>query len=526
LPTGTLYTPNGIYAGYKSDVSETNELVTASYKTKIVSDLNVNVLAGVNSRKNSTNALTLSGDTFTIPYFYSYTNLSKSSTVPYNAEIVTNSVFGSADFDYKSLVFLSFTGRKDWFSTLSPKNNSIFYPSVGGSFILSDAVKLPQIINLAKLRASWAQVGGGAPDPYAINLSYSSVPSSGTPLQNVTSPNITNPALRPYTSTTFEGGFELQMLNNRLGFDVTLYNRKTTNDIVQTSISTTSGYNSVILNVGEVSNKGVEVLITGSPVKSANFSWNVSYNVAYNNNKVVKLAPGLSTIQMASSVNGYAYLNNIEGKSFGTLVGTSMLRDSKGNVVFDPTSGYPVATPLHEFGKSVAPLTMGLTNEFRYKRFSLNFLLDGKFGNKVFSLMEVYATRLGLMKSTLPGRDGGLTVTGVDKSGNPYTRTVPVSSLRTYYDNYKIYSDLFLHDGGFVKLRQVILSYNLPALDLKALKIRSASISLVARNIWTIYKKTDNFDPEQSFTNSENQGFESIGLPRTRSLGVNLAVKF
>ncbi|MEO3403406.1 SusC/RagA family TonB-linked outer membrane protein [Mucilaginibacter sp. CAU 1740] len=526
LPTGALYMLNGAYAGYKSDVSETNELVTASYKTKIVSDFNVNVLAGVNSRRNVTNELNLTGDTFTIPYFYSFTNLSKSSTTPNNFQIVTNSVFGAADFDFKSLAFLSFTGRKDWFSTLSLKDNSIFYPSVGGSFILSDAIKLPQAINLFKLRGSWAQVGGGAPDPYVINLSYASVPSAGPPLQNVKSPNITNPNLKPYTSTTFEGGFELQMLNNRLGFDVTLYNRKTTNDIVKTSISTTSGYSSVILNVGEVSNKGVELLITGNPIKSKDFAWNVSYNAAYNNNKVLKLAPGLSTIQMASSVNGYAYLNNIVGKPFGTLVGTSMTRDANGNVVFDPTTGYPVPTALHEFGKSVAPLTMGLTNEFRYKRFSLNVLLDGKFGNKVFSLMEVYATRLGLMKSTLPGRDGGLTVTGVDKSGNPYTRTVPVSGLRTYYDNYKIYSDLFLHDGSFVKLRQVILSYNIPPIDLKAVRIRSASVSLVARNLLTIYKKTDNFDPEQTLTNSESQGFESIGLPRTRSIGVNLAVKF
>ena len=140
--------------------------------------------------------------------------------------------------------------------------------------------------------------------------------------------------------------------------------------------------------------------------------------------------------------------------------------------------------------------------------------------------MEVYATRLGLTKMTLPGRDNGLVLNGVDQKGNPYTHTVPVSGLRTYYDNYKIYSDLFLHDGSFVKLRQVILSYNLPALDLKAVHIQSASISLVSRNLWTIYKKTTNFDPEESFTNSNNQGFESIGLPRTRSLGVNLSVKF
>lgn len=526
LPTGTLYIPNGQYAGIKSDVSETNELATVSYKTKIIRDLSVNVLGGVNSRKNTTNQLTFSGSQFTIPYFYSFTNLAVSSTTPYNAKVVTNSVFGSADFDYKSLVFLSFTGRKDWFSTLSPKSNSIFYPSIGGSFILSDAVKLPEFFNLAKLRGSWAQVGGGAPDPYVINLTYSNVPSAGQPLQNVTSNNITNSNLKPYTSTTFEGGFELQMLKNRLGLDVTLYDRKTTNDIVNTAISSTSGYNNVILNVGEVSNRGIEVLLNGTPVKTGSFTWTASYNVAYNDNKVVKLAPGLNTIQLATSVGNWGILDNIEGKPFGMLVGTRMQKDAQGNVVFNATTGLPVQTPLQQLGKSVAPLTMGLTNEFRYKRFSLNFLVDGKFGNKVFSVMEVYATRLGLMKSTLPGRENGLVLNGVDQTGAPYTRTVPVSGLRSYYDNYKTYSDLFLHDGSFVKLRQVILSYALPTNLLNKVKIQSASISFVARNLWTIYKQTDNFDPEQSFTNSNAQGFESIGLPRTRSLGVNLAVKF
>ncbi|MDB4920763.1 SusC/RagA family TonB-linked outer membrane protein [Mucilaginibacter sp.] len=526
LPSGTLYMITGQYQGIQSDVSETNELVTATYKTKIVKDVNVSILGGVNGRQNVTNQQTTDGSQFTIPFFYSTTNLAKIKTTPYDAKIVTNSIFGSADFDYKSLLFLSFTGRKDWFSTLSPQNNSIFYPSVGGSFILSDAVKLPEFFNLAKLRASWAQVGGGAPDAYKINLAYLSILSAGQPLQNVASNDITNSHLKPYTSTTSEAGIELQMLQNRLGLDITVYNRKTTNDIVNTAISSTSGYNNVILNVGEMDNKGIEVMLNGSPVKSKGFSWNVSYNVAYNDNKVVRLAPGLSTIQLAATVNNYGLLNNTEGLPFGTIYATQMKKNAGGQVIFNKTTGLPVATGYVPLGKSVAPVTMGLTNEFRYKRFSLSFLLDGKFGNKVFSEAEVYATRLGLTKMTLPGRENGLLLNGVDQTGAPYTRTVPVSGLRTYYDNYKIYSDLFLHDGSFVKLRQVILSYNLPVFDLKAVHIQSASISLVSRNLWTIYKKTDNFDPEQSFTNSNDQGFESIGLPRTRSLGVNLSVKF
>jgi hypothetical protein len=137
----------------------------------------------------------------------------------------------------------------------------------------------------------------------------------------------------------------------------------------------------------------------------------------------------------------------------------------------------------------------------------------------------VYETRLGLLKSTLPGRESGLRLQGVTQDGSAYDRTVPVSGLRNYYDNYKNYSELFLHDGSFIKLRQVILTYNLPAFHISSFKLQSATIGFVARNLATLLRHTD-FDPEQSFSNSNYQGLESIGLPRTRSYGVNLSVKF
>jgi hypothetical protein len=430
------------------------------------------------------------------------------------------------DFNYNSYLFLSVTGREDWFSTLSPKNNHIFYPSVGGSFVLSDAVKLPAAFNLAKIRASWAQVGGGAPDPYAIKLSYSNVPSAGQPLLDGSSTEISNPLLKPFTSTTIEAGMELAFFQNRLGMDLTLYDRKTTNDIVSTAISATSGYQTAILNVGEMDNRGVELLLTGTPVKNSNFSWNVSFNAAYNRNKVVELAPGLDQIQLATSVNGWATLQLIKGQPFGELYGTSVEKNAAGETVFNKTTGLPVVSEQHMLGNSVAPYTMGLTNEFRYKSFSFSFLLDGKFGNKIFSLFEVYATRLGKLKSTLPGRENGLALSGVDQDGNKYTGTVAANNLRPYYDNYKSYSDKFIHDGSFVKLRQVIFSYNLPVSHWHIGTLQGASVSFVARNLFILYRQTKNFDPEQSFTNSNNQGFESIGLPRTRSYGLNLSIKF
>jgi TonB-linked SusC/RagA family outer membrane protein len=532
MPTGTLYTPLGEYAGLKSDLSETNAMVTASYRTKFAQNFGVSALVGMNNRKFQNKELNLSGKNYIVPYFYSFSNLSQSTTRPFTGRSTTNSIFGSVDLDYKGLFFLTFTGREDWFSTLSPKNNHIFYPSVGGSFILSDAFELPAFINMAKVRASWAGVGGGAPDPYAINLTYSNVASAGQPLMNVTQDavgqnSISNQSLKPYSSHTYEGGVELQLLNNRLGVDFAYYSRKTTEDIVKTTISSTSGYSSVILNVGELRNQGVELLLTGKPVRTADFGWNVSYNLAYNESKVVELAPGLQSVQIASAVNGWATLQHIQGQPYGTIVGTRMVRDAQGNVVFNRKNYLPVMSDPMPLGKSVAPYTMGLTNEFRYKNFSLNILLDGKFGNKIFSIFELYATRMGKLKSTLPGRDKGLQLKGVDQTGAVYDTTITQTGgvLRNYYDNYKVYSELFLHDGSFIKLRQVILSYNIPVSKIKFAKIQSASVSFVARNLLTLYKETKNFDPEQSFTNSNAQGFESIGLPRTRSYGLNLTLK-
>lgn len=526
LPTGDIYVPKGQYNGIKSDVSETNSLITANYRNRIADKFGISILGGANSRRFENKQLNMDGNTFIIPFFYSYKNLGTASTIPTHERIRTNSVFGSADFDYKSILYLTYTARNDWFSTLSPDNNSILYQSVGGSLVLSDAFKLPSSIDIFRLRGSWAEVGGGASDPYKINFAYNNVPSAGPPLQGVANSEIPNENLRPYTSTTYEGGFELKMFKGRFGMDFTLYSRKTTNDILNATISSTSGYTSAVLNVGELSNNGVELLLTGAPIKGDKFGWNISYNLAYNKSEVIKLVEGTNSFQVAQSVNKWAYVNQTVGQSYGTIVGTRMLRNDAGQIVYNAATKRPVATGLEQLGDGVAPLTMGLTQDFKFGNFNFSFLIDGKFGNKVFSVKEVYATRLGLMKSTLPGRENGLTISGVDQAGNPYSAVIPASDIRAYYNDMRNYSELFVHDGGFIKLRQAILSYNIPVKKMEFLKIQSASISFVARNILTFYKQTKNFDPESSYTNGNAQGFESIGLPRTRTFGLNLMVKF
>ncbi len=479
-----------------------------------------------------TDQTAITGTEFTIPYFYSYTNLATSTTVPTYTRSAINSLFASADIGYKDMLYLTVSAREDWFSVLNMKSNSIFYPAVGGTFIVSDAVQMPQAISfIVKLRGSWAQVGGATVAPYQISQSYTMVQGghNGRPVQGLTATAtgatvVPNPDLRPLTSTTYEGGFEARFLDNRLGLDLTLYNRKTTDDIVQGNIAISSGYSAALLNVGELSNKGIEVLITGTPVKAqerGKFGWDVSYNVAYNKSEVVKLAPGLANLTVGDGVGGGTIRNQVGG-TYGEVWGYRKKTDANGNVIFNTASGYAVRGDLEKIGRGVPPLTMGITNSFAYKNFSLNVLIDGKFGSVVYSNLYQYAYRFGLPKETLPGRETGLTVTGVTPEGAAYSKTWAKEDIDTYYDNDKNYTSIFVFKNDFVKLRQIIFSYNLPVSKLSFLRLQSASISLVARNVAILYKDKRNkyFDPESGYTNGNAQGLEAFGVPRTRTIGV------
>lgn len=537
LPTGTQYTNNaaGEYHGFDLTVSELNSMLTVNYTADLTDDITLGAVGGGNIRKYENKQTSFDGTQFIIPFFYSFTNLETSTAIPSTRRLTTNSLFASLDLSYKNFLYLNATAREDWFSTLtasdgSNSDNSIFYPSVGAGFIFSEVLELPQWFSYGKLRGSWAQVGGGLPDPYTLNESYTMIPSSGQPLQQVTQVAgqrlLANSNLRPYTSTTVEVGLETKMFQNRLGLDVAVYKKATTDDIVNAQIPVTTGYEYSYFNVGKVENRGIEVLLSGKPIKNENFVWEASYNMAYNKNEVIQLAAGINTISVANSVGNWAEIHHEVGEPFGIIKGYSILRDENGEIVFDTSSGLPMKSELKKIGNSVAPWSMGFNNTFRYKNLSLNVLVDGKFGNDIFSVLNVYATRFGLSKRTLEGREDGLSLSGVDMGGDPYSNFIPSTDIRNYYQNSKNYSDQFLYDGSFVKLRQVILSYKIPVKKIKFFKVQAASLSFVARNLLTLYSKTDNFDPESSYTNSNAQGFESFSQPRTRSYGLNLKFKF
>jgi TonB-linked SusC/RagA family outer membrane protein len=523
-PTGIAYRPRGGMSESQTVRSEINTEFMLGYN-KDFNDISVSAFAGANRQMNRGKGYGTGGSDFNIPYFYSVRNLATRWFDNTFSESRVNSIFGSVDVSYKNYLFVSVTGRNDWFSTLSTKDNSIFYPSVSAGFIFTEALSAPSWMNYGKLRASYANVGGGSPDPYSLVLTYGLTGQGygGVPLMRTGPDGLPNSTLKPFNVRTLEFGFETRLFQNRLGIDVSYYDKQTTNDIVRVTISQASGYNDALVNVGEISNKGIELQLTGTPVRVKDFGWNVIYNFAYNKNKLIKLADGLATRELDQNRDQNAFIFLEEGQPFGVIKAYTFRRNDKGQVVYNP-DGTAVRGDIKTVGNGVHPYVMGLTNTFSYKAFSLSVLIDGKFGGDLFSSTNYVGYRLGLHKGTLEGREGGVAVSGVDANGNPVNTNL---NAQTYWRAWAAAGpEQFVYDASFVKLRSLTLTYALPEKLISRTPIKGLSISLVARNLAILYNNVPNVDPESTYTNSNAQGLERFGVPLTRSMGANLQIRF
>ncbi|TDS09760.1 SusC/RagA family TonB-linked outer membrane protein [Sphingobacterium paludis] len=533
-PIGTAFTPRGLFNSNQEQNVKTNYLGIINYTSDFSEDFGFTALLGGQADRNAYTFSAINGREFIVPNFISYTNLSiLDNPSRIDTRWGTNSAFGQADFNYKSFLNLTVTGRQDWFSTLNRQNNAIFYPSVGGSFILSDLVTLPWKMNFLKLRANWAQVGSSNVGPGDVIRMYQIRTGGfrGTTVQDGSS-ELIDVNLKPLTVTTSEGGFEMNFFNNRLGIDATYYSRITTNDILKPNISQTSGFLSGFINAGKISNKGVELMITGTPIRRDKFRWNITYNYAYNQSKIIELAPGLDFVEVGTGISGAVRILNAVGLPYGTVRGWKLLKDEQGRQVYNATSGYEERVEA-DLGIANPPHTMGLNNQFQYGDFSLSFLFDAKFGAVAFNNMWTYAMRFGLTESTLPGRDNpnGLTLEGVDRNGNPFSKTWPQEQLDTYYNNRgAMYSELQTFSTDFVKLRELVFNYRIPAKRLGIKGIESANIGIVGRNLAILYRdkavRAAGLDPEMQQTVGNATGTAGTGEPRTRNFGFNLSVTF
>ena len=521
-PSGTAYYPAGNMNEASNNLSELNADFLVGANRKVGKDFDISLSFGGNMMKRSFENVWSSGDQFVIPFLYVLNNTKNKNTGYGLFRKEVQSLYYSAEFSYKNMLFLNTTGREDWFSTLPTDNNHLFYPSVSGSFIFTELLKM-NFLNYGKLRAAWANTSGDT-DPYQTQLYYSiSGNNNGFPIGVINNANVPNGNLQPYRLNEFEVGLEARLLKNRLSVDVAWFKRKTIEEIVSIPASITSGYSGATINIGEMENQGVEFLITGDVFKKSGFTWTSSLNLTKLNNKVLKLAEGQNNLALGESRSRNAFVQHVVGKPASQVMAFDYKRDASGRIIFD-ANGRPQQGTLEAMGSGYNDFFGGWNNDFTFKNLSFGFLIDFKSGGKIYSATDYYATGAGLHKMTLVGRETGIVGDGVDPTGAK--NTVNAKAWDYYGALANNVSSAFVYKADFIKLRQVVIGYNIPGSVFGKFPIQGMNISLVGRNLAVLKKDTPNIDPESNYSNGIAQGLELAGVPPFRSIGINLNIKF
>jgi TonB-linked SusC/RagA family outer membrane protein len=583
IQKGAISNVNGSYTEFQQNNQNWNTEGLFSYN-KTIGKFSIVANAGGNIRTLNYYNTTATANQLIV---HDVASLSNNGSVLSGNESLTksqtNSLYGTASIGYNEYLYLDVTGRNDWTSTLPAANRSYFYPSVSTSFIFSEFFNIPQnIMTFGKFRASIAQVGNDT-SPYNTvgTFSTGSTPFNGLPLVNYDQV-LRNSNLKPESTVSTELGLELKFLHDRISFDGSVYSKKTTNQILQGAINPASGYSTQYINAGEVTNKGIEISINATPIRTTNFSWDLTTNFSANRNMVVSLSPGLTQFKLGGALLTSVYAE--VGQPIGTIRAENEAKDAQGNVIIQPTSylPYSASTPFTTDGKATPilgnfqPKGLGsFGSTFRYKAFDFNFLFTGRWGGQIFSGSYWRADQNGITTESLGGRDafemsniiygegaggsindggktslyglaypdasrskGGIFVGYyplTDKSGNivydknglmiadkskPNTTYL---SPQTYWTRaYHINSEL-VFDDSYIKLTQVIIGYNVPRRLLSRTVFKSARVSLVGRNVWTLLQHTPKgIDPESANSSGNAQGLELGGALPYAAYGVDL----
>ncbi len=514
---------------------ETNADFLFTFNKALTSMFHANVLAGGNYRLSTYEAQSVYGENFKIPTkpIVAGANIVTPSYTPTQMKRVT-SLYGSAEFSYNEMVYLDLTARNDWSSTL-PKNNwSYFYPSASLSFLANDIVDPNHsILDFWKLRGSWARVGNDT-DPYQLTNAFDLTSTSGSylGLPILTRPSILyNLNLKPEQITSTEVGTEVRLLRNRLHADVSLYRIITNNLIMNVPVSQSTGYSQFHTNVGQISNKGIEISMGGMPIVTSEFNWDLTVNFAHNQNKLDYLIKGLDNFIFTTTNSGTVTVQATAGGGYGDIMGTTWLRSPDGQIVVD-ANGRPLATSDKVWLGNYQPnWTGGLFNTFSYKNLNLRVLIDARFGGQLYSGTDAALDGAGVSTRSLQYRKDGIVVQGVVNAGTAeapnYVPNTKKITAEQYWGAYSGIASNYVFDQTNIRMREVSLTYSLPQRILRTTPLRNVTIGLVGRNLFFFYKKMDNFDPESSFSTSNfAQGVLYYNLPTTRQIGLDINVKF
>jgi TonB-linked SusC/RagA family outer membrane protein len=552
---GTNGTPFGSYAEDAYTVNERNTEGIFTYTKKISSDFSLDALSGFNVRNYSNANNYQKAPRLAVPDLYTLDN-SRDPLLSSNSlsKLRVYSLYASAQLGYKNYAFLNFTARNDWSSTLPRDNRSYFYPSINGSFVLSDALNLKSnTIDFLKLRGGWSEVGNDA-NPYQLATVYiSKAAFDGNPIQTSSKKKL-NENLKPETTRSTELGFESSFWKNKLHFDLAYYNTNSLDQILEIKTTAASGYETQLINAGKINNQGIEIQLDGTPIQTENFKWNVALNYSKNISKVEILDYDKQIQNYTIGSSGGVDVLASVGQAYGALYGTAYLRDAKGNIIVG-ANGLPKADPQKRvLGHYTPDYLAGITNTFTYKNLEFSFLVDANVGGEIYSGTNRTGDYTGVLAQTLPGRDAangglsyylvgntktvlnggtapngavvyddGIIFKGVYADGTPNTS---VLSAQEYYKASYNINEAYIYSSTFVKLREVKLAYNFSKTFAKKLGFQGASVTAVARNLFFIYKEVPNIDPETAFNTGNAQGLESLSLPTTRNFSFNVNLKF
>lgn len=498
-------------------------------KKDITQDLKARLLVGNSVFDNRYEELGARGEGLVIPGFYDISNTT--NIFPFYDFTQTRLVsgFGDLSLDYKGFLFLNATGRNDWTSTLPKSNNSFFYPSVGLSFVFTEALKLnDKIFTYGKIRASYAETGKGT-GAYLVGSYYESAPRFpfNTTAGFRRSTLIGAEDLRPERTKGIDLGLEMRFFN-RIGFDFTYFNQRTIDQIFRIPTSNATGFSQLVANSGEINNKGIELTVNATPVKTKDFTWDMRINFTKFNGEVKSVAQGVDRIVVFDG----AYIVNqmVPGGKVGDLYGYNLLRDSATGQLRIGANGYPLvnSSTLVKVGNAIPDFVSAMTNTLTYKGVSVSAQFEWKKGGQVYDMGRRNAIRNGNIAIT-GVRHELVVFKGVLADGTPNTKEVEVDGDNFYRSGslYNATADMLLQDASWLRLRNVSISYSLPKSLLKSSKIGGLSITLTGNNLW-LNTPYVGFDPEalQNGSGSNAFGFAGLTLPSVRSYAIGLNASF
>lgn len=525
-PIGSSRYTNGMYREQTIGFTEYNADMLLSYDHTF-GDFSVKVSYGANSMNQYTSESKIEGQGISIPGIY---NLQNINVMPIQSKNIykkrINSMYSLANIGYKDYLYLDVTARNDWSSTLPANNNSYFYPSASLSFIPTSFLEMNKNIDFLKVRVNAASVGNDT-DPYRLVKTYDNGSLPGT-LTNPSS--ILNSNLKPEIATSYEAGIEAQFFKKRITLDASYYVTNSKNQIVGLDISQAAGFNSNVINAGKIQNKGIEIGLGLTPVRTTDFEWTLNSNFTRNRGTVKELTAGIDNYIIAQGPNGGTIEARV-GERMGDMYGRGYLRSPDNQIVYDNAGSPILDTKIKKIGNYNPDCMLGLSTNIRYRNLSLNALVDVRRGGKIYSMTNAIGMESGILAVSLPGRETGIIGQGVvqNTDGSYSPNTTSVTAENWYYSNAFRRDNIEVNsfDASYVKLREVSLNYRLSSKYTKAVHMQNLSIGLVGNNL-ALWTKVPNIDPETQAISGGTllPGFEVLQLPSSRNYGIKLNASF